>query len=294
MKCPYCGAEESKVIDSRPTEDSERIRRRRECLSCHMRFTTYEVVETVPLVVIKKDSSREPFDRQKLLNAMVRACAKRPVSYESLERAVSSIEQTLLSSYDREIPSVRIGELTMQPTSVELASGVTAKIAGKDVAASTSVSVSPSTLSIDVNNKDAIAFSYEFTFNADKNDLTRVSVNGTNLKQGTDYNLLSDKNGIRVYKTYLSTLKAGTYTAERSPPAAASAKAAYRAVQYPVRAGRSPFQCCRLFPQYACRPPAVPEWHRKWHLRRVLPFESFRYSALSAVLRSVLSLSEPP
>ena len=67
MKCPYCGAEESKVIDSRPTEDSERIRRRRECLSCHMRFTTYEVVETVPLVVIKKDSSREPFDRQKLL-----------------------------------------------------------------------------------------------------------------------------------------------------------------------------------------------------------------------------------
>ena len=98
MKCPYCGAEESKVIDSRPTEDSERIRRRRECLSCHMRFTTYEVVETVPLVV----------------NAMVRACAKRPVSYESLERAVSSIEQTLLSSYDREIPSVRIGELTMQ------------------------------------------------------------------------------------------------------------------------------------------------------------------------------------
>ena len=103
MKCPYCGAEESKVIDSRPTEDSERIRRRRECLSCHMRFTTYEVVETVPLVVIKKDNSREPFDRQKLLNAMLRACAKRPVSYEAIERAVTSIEQT-----------VRIGELTMQ------------------------------------------------------------------------------------------------------------------------------------------------------------------------------------
>ena len=101
MKCPYCGAEESKVIDSRPTEDSERIRRRRECLSCHMRFTTYEVVETVPLVVIKKDNSREPFDRQKLLNAMLRACAKRPVSYEAIERAVTSIEQTLLSSYVR-------------------------------------------------------------------------------------------------------------------------------------------------------------------------------------------------
>ena len=107
MKCPYCGAEESKVIDSRPTEDSERIRRRRECLNCHMRFTTYEVVETVPLIVIKKDNSREPFDRQKLLNAMLRACAKRPVSYESLERAVSSIEQTLMSTYDREVTSVR-------------------------------------------------------------------------------------------------------------------------------------------------------------------------------------------
>ena len=114
MKCPYCGAEESKVIDSRPTEDNERIRRRRECLNCHMRFTTYEVVETVPLVVIKKDNSREPFDRQKLFNAMLRACAKRPVSYETLERAVSSIEQSLFSSYDREIPSVRIGELTME------------------------------------------------------------------------------------------------------------------------------------------------------------------------------------
>ena len=111
MKCPYCGAEESKVIDSRPTEDNERIRRRRECLNCHMRFTTYEVVETVPLVVIKKDNSREPFDRQKLFNAMLRACAKRPVSYETLERAVSSIEQSLFSSYDREIPSVRIDEV---------------------------------------------------------------------------------------------------------------------------------------------------------------------------------------
>ena len=111
MKCPYCGDEESKVIDSRPTEDGERIRRRRECLRCHMRFTTYEVVETVPLIVIKKDNSREPFDRQKLLNAMLRACAKRPVSYETLERAVSSIEQSLMSSYDREVTSVRIGEI---------------------------------------------------------------------------------------------------------------------------------------------------------------------------------------
>ena len=83
MKCPYCGDEESKVIDSRPTEDSERIRRRRECLNCHMRFTTYEVVETVPLIVIKKDNSREPLDRQKLLNAMLRACAQRFAEVES-------------------------------------------------------------------------------------------------------------------------------------------------------------------------------------------------------------------
>lgn len=105
-------------------------------------------------------------------------------------------------------------ELVMQPAEVQLASGVTASIAGKSVASSTSVSISPSTLSIDINNKDAIAFSYEFTFNADKNDLTRVTVGGANLRQGTDYNLLSDKNGIRIYKTYLSTLTAGTYTAE--------------------------------------------------------------------------------
>ena len=114
MKCPYCGDEESKVIDSRPTEDGERIRRRRECLRCRKRFTTYEVVETLPLMVIKKDNSREAFDRQKLLNGMLRSCEKRPVSYQTLEKAVSNIEQTLLNSYDREVSSVRIGELTMQ------------------------------------------------------------------------------------------------------------------------------------------------------------------------------------
>lgn len=114
MKCPYCGDEESKVIDSRPTEDGERIRRRRECLRCRKRFTTYEVVETLPLMVIKKDNSREAFDRQKLLNGMLRSCEKRPVSYQTLEKAVSDIEQTLLNSYDREVSSVRIGELTMQ------------------------------------------------------------------------------------------------------------------------------------------------------------------------------------
>ena len=87
MKCPYCGEVDSKVIDSRPTEDGEKIRRRRECLNCKKRFTTYEIVETVPLMVVKKDRSREVFDRQKLLNGMLRACEKRPVSYTQLDAA---------------------------------------------------------------------------------------------------------------------------------------------------------------------------------------------------------------
>ncbi|HJD21735.1 MAG TPA: transcriptional regulator NrdR [Candidatus Gemmiger faecigallinarum] len=114
MKCPFCGAIDSKVIDSRPTEDGEKIRRRRECLSCKKRFTTYEIVETVPLMVIKRDHSREAFDRQKLLNGMLRACEKRPVSYQQLDGAVSNIEQTLLNSYEREITSMYIGELAME------------------------------------------------------------------------------------------------------------------------------------------------------------------------------------
>lgn len=114
MKCPYCGEGDSKVIDSRPADDGERIRRRRECLSCQKRFTTYEVVETVPLMVMKKDKSREAFDRQKLLNGMMRACEKRPVSYQMLETAVDNIEQTLLNSYEREISTGYVGELAMQ------------------------------------------------------------------------------------------------------------------------------------------------------------------------------------
>ena len=113
MKCPFCGAIDSKVIDSRPTEDGEKIRRRRECLSCKKRFTTYEIVETVPLMVIKRDHSREAFDRQKLLNGMLRACEKRPVSYQQLDAAVSNIEQTLLNSYEREVTSMYVGELAM-------------------------------------------------------------------------------------------------------------------------------------------------------------------------------------
>lgn len=113
MKCPYCGELDSKVIDSRPTEDGEKIRRRRECLSCAKRFTTYEIVETVPLMVIKRDRSREAFDRQKLLGGMLRASEKREVSYQTLEAAVDRIEQTLLNSYEREVTSMHIGELAM-------------------------------------------------------------------------------------------------------------------------------------------------------------------------------------
>ena len=113
MRCPYCNAPESKVIDSRPTDESNSIRRRRECLGCGKRFTTYETVESVPLVVVKKDGSRQSFDKQKILNSMLRACDKRSVSLETLERAVSDIEQRLLNSMDREIPTGRVGELVM-------------------------------------------------------------------------------------------------------------------------------------------------------------------------------------
>mgnify|MGYP002762597408 CR=1 FL=1 len=113
MKCPYCGEVDSKVIDSRPTEDGERIRRRRECLNCKKRFTTYEIVETVPLMVVKKDRSREVFDRQKLLNGMLRACEKRPVTLSQLEKIADDIEQELQSSLEREISTVDIGEMVM-------------------------------------------------------------------------------------------------------------------------------------------------------------------------------------
>ena len=114
MKCPYCSATESKVIDSRPTEDGEKIRRRRECLVCARRFTTYEIVETVPIIVVKKDGSRQEFDRQKLLGGLLRACEKRPVSYQMSETAVDNIEQSLRSSFEQEVTSVHIGELAMR------------------------------------------------------------------------------------------------------------------------------------------------------------------------------------
>ena len=114
MKCPYCGYSESRVIDSRPTDEGERIRRRRECLKCAKRFTTYEVIENVPIVVIKKDKSRETFDRSKLLNGLLRACEKRPVSVDTLERIVDEIETLLQNSLDREVSSQRIGAYAME------------------------------------------------------------------------------------------------------------------------------------------------------------------------------------
>lgn len=114
MKCPFCGYEESKVIDSRPTDEGERIRRRRECMKCAKRFTTYEIIESVPILVIKKDKSREVFDRNKLLGGLLRACEKRQVTIETLERAVDEIEANLQNSLDREVTSIHIGELAME------------------------------------------------------------------------------------------------------------------------------------------------------------------------------------
>lgn len=114
MKCPFCGHTESKVIDSRPTDEYARIRRRRECLECAKRFTTYEVVESLPIVVVKKDKSREAFDREKLLSSLMRACEKRTVSMDMLERAVDDIESQLQNSLDREVNSMLIGEYAME------------------------------------------------------------------------------------------------------------------------------------------------------------------------------------
>ena len=110
MKCPFCSTPDSKVVDSRPTEDAEKIRRRRECLECGKRFTTYEVIETTPLVVVKKDGSRQMFDRNKLLSGLLRACEKRPVSLSSLEKVVDSIEQDYANSLIKEVSSVELGE----------------------------------------------------------------------------------------------------------------------------------------------------------------------------------------
>ena len=114
MKCPYCGEQESKVVDSRHSEDGVSIRRRRECLSCQRRFTTYETVESLPIIVVKKDGSRQSFDRNKILNGMVRACEKRPVPIAALENAALEIEQVLQNSLEREVSTDKIGELVME------------------------------------------------------------------------------------------------------------------------------------------------------------------------------------
>ena len=114
MKCPYCEYPESKVLDSRPTDENEKIRRRRECLQCGRRFTTYEVIENVPIVVIKKDKSREAFDRNKLFNSMLKAFEKRTISTQDLDNAVQSIENQIQNKMEREISTEEIGELAME------------------------------------------------------------------------------------------------------------------------------------------------------------------------------------
>ena len=113
MKCPFCGYEESKVIDSRPTDEGQRIRRRRECLQCAKRFTTYEIIESLPIIVIKKDKSRESFNRDKLMTGLLRACEKRPVSIDQLDNMIDEIEVIIQNSLDREVSSEKIGELVM-------------------------------------------------------------------------------------------------------------------------------------------------------------------------------------
>ena len=114
MKCPYCSYPESKVVDARHSDDGLSIRRRRECLQCQRRFTTYETVESLPIVVVKKDGSRQSFDRNKILNGMLRACEKRTVGLAALETAALDIEQILQNSLEREVSTGQIGELVME------------------------------------------------------------------------------------------------------------------------------------------------------------------------------------
>ena len=114
MKCPFCANLESKVVDSRPADEGASIRRRRECLSCGKRFTTYETVESLPLVVVKKDGSRQSFDKDKVLRGMIRACEKRPVPMETLVKIADTVEQELQNSLERETSTEKIGELVME------------------------------------------------------------------------------------------------------------------------------------------------------------------------------------
>ena len=114
MRCPFCNQENTRVVDSRPVEDNNSIRRRRLCDACGKRFTTYEKVETIPLVVIKKDMGREQYDRAKLEDGVLRACYKRPVSVDEVDNMINAIETRLFNESDREIPSSRIGEIVME------------------------------------------------------------------------------------------------------------------------------------------------------------------------------------
>lgn len=114
MKCPFCGDQESKVVDSRHSDDGLSIRRRRECMKCQRRFTTYEYVEMLPIIVVKRDGSRQAFDRNKILNGMVRACEKRQVPFAALEKVAAEIEQTIQNSLEREVTADQIGEMVME------------------------------------------------------------------------------------------------------------------------------------------------------------------------------------
>ncbi len=114
MKCPYCACEDIKVVDSRPTDEGERIRRRRECFQCGRRFTTYEVIETTPVMVVKSDNSREPFNREKLAVGLQRACVKRPISVDQIDSVIDKVESRIYSSMEREVPSKLVGEYTME------------------------------------------------------------------------------------------------------------------------------------------------------------------------------------
>ena len=114
MKCPFCGDQESKVVDSRHSDDGNSIRRRRECMACQRRFTTYEIVESLPIIVVKRDGTRQSFDRNKILNAMVRAFDKRKVEVSELERITTEIEQTIQNTLEREVSTDKIGEMVME------------------------------------------------------------------------------------------------------------------------------------------------------------------------------------
>ena len=113
MRCPFCGDQESKVVDSRRSEDGNSIRRRRECLACLRRFTTYEIVESLPIIVVKRDGSRQPFDRNKILNSMVRAFDKRQVDVTDLDKITTEIEQTIQNTLEREVSTDKLGEMVM-------------------------------------------------------------------------------------------------------------------------------------------------------------------------------------